>query len=293
MIVLIAGCGYLGKRAAELLRASGHEIIALTRSAESAEALRNQGWEARACDISDAHAVGELPAADAVLHCAASGGGGAIGYQQVYIDGCRNLLAAFPHRPFVFVSSTSVYPQIDGSIVDENSPADPALETGRLLRQAENLALAAGATVLRLAGIYGPQRSVLLKQFLLGQAHIDVRRDPPLTPDGRWINQIHRADAAAAIAHVIRTDTRAEIFNVTDSTPMTQRDIFAGLAARFSLPLPPERAPAADRKRGWSHKRVSNARLQAAGWSPRFVSWFDALDHDPDLVPSIMAQVGL
>lgn len=290
--ILIAGCGYLGKAAAVRLRRDGHRVIGLTRSAASAEALAAEGIEARAGDIADAAFVQSLPEAEAIVHCAASGRGGrAEQYRQVYVEGVRNFLAARPGARLVFTSSSSVYAQIDGSWVTEESPAVPDRETGRLLREAEALALAAGGTVLRLAGIYGPGRSVLLKNFLLGEAQIDVRTEAPATPDGRWINQIHRDDAAAAVAWAVGGGA-AGVFNVADHTPMTQRTVYAELARRFQRPLPPAGPPALDRKRGWTHKRVSSRKLTAAGWNPRFPSWFDALDHDPLLVPSVLAQLG-
>ena len=55
--------------------------------------------------------------------------------------------------------------------------------------------------------------------------------------------------------------------------------------------LPPERPPDTARKRGWTNKRVSNTKLHAAGWREKFPSWFDALDNDPALVPSILASL--
>ncbi len=286
MKVLIAGCGYVGQRLAERLRAAGHDVTGLTHSPESAAAVGGV-----ACDISDAAGVAALPRVDAVIHCAASGrGGGPERYRQVYVEGIRNLVAAQAQARFVFTSSTSVYPQTDGSVVTEESPADPPRESGRLLREAEDLALTAGGAVVRLAGLYGPGRSVLLKQFLLGEAQIDVRTEPPLTPDGRWINQIHRHDAASALAWVLERGLRG-VFNACDLSPMTQRQIYAQLATRFARPLPPEGPPAADRKRGWTHKRVSCAKLAATGWEPRFPSWFHALETDPELVPSVLDQL--
>ena len=103
----------------------------------------------------------------------------------------------------LFTSSTSVYAGSDGAEVTEASPADPERETGRILRQTEDETLAAGGAVVRLAGIYGPGRSVLLQHYLTGQSVIDVRSEPPATPDGRWVNQIHREDAAAAMLHLL------------------------------------------------------------------------------------------
>ena len=156
MRVLIAGCGYVGQRLAEMLRAAGHDVTGLTHSQASAEAVGGV-----ACDISDAAQVAALPRVDAVIHCAASGrGGGAERYRQVYVEGMRNLVAAQAGARFIFTSSTSVYPQTDGSVVTEESHAEPPRESGRLLREAEELALAADGAVARLGGLYGPGRSV-------------------------------------------------------------------------------------------------------------------------------------
>lgn len=282
---LIAGCGYLGMALASLLREHGIQPVCLTRSSEGASRLSSEGWTARAVDITSTDACStlaqEFPTLQTMVHCAASGrGAGETEYAAVYDGGCKNLLNAYPQAQLLFTSSTSVYPQIDGSIVSEESSANPSRTTGKILRQAESRVLAEDGIVLRLAGIYGPARSVLLRNFLNGQASIDVRSTPPLTPDGRWINQIHRDDAAAAILHLAQLPTSltaAEIFNVSDSRPLTQREVYRELSHTFSRPLPPEADPTENRKRGWSHKQVSNAKLLATGWTPRYPDFFTAL----------------
>ena len=55
--------------------------------------------------------------------------------------------------------------------------------------------------------------------------------------------------------------------------------------------MPGTREPDTNRKRGWSHKRVSNIKLLATGWKPRYPSYFDALRDDPDLASSILNLV--
>ncbi len=295
--LLIAGCGYLGQELARQALAAGHAVLGLTRSADSAESLRASGIPAAAADLADPPSLvriaSQCPPETAVIHCAAGGkGGGADTYRAIYLEGIKNLRAAFPDASrFVFTSSSSVYAQIDGSVVTEDFPALPERETGRILREAENETLTAAGTVLRLAGLYGPGRSVLLRQFLAGESVIDVRTEPPATPDGRWVNQIHRADAAAALLMAAQGALQSGIYNVVDSTPMLQRTIYTELAHRFARPLPPEAAPDHTRKRGWTHKRVDNTRLCAADWQPRFPSWFAALDNDPELIPSVTKQL--
>lgn len=292
--LLIAGCGYLGQELARQALAARHTVLGLTRRADSAQALSDAGIPALAADLAaplDGIAA-HCPPETVVVHCAAGGkGGGPDTYRAVYLEGLRNLRAALPGARLVFTSSSSVYAQVDGTLVTEAAPAAPDRETGRILRETEDLTIAGGGTVLRLAGLYGPGRSVLLRQFLAGESVIDIRREPPATPDGRWVNQIHRADAAAALLMAATGALTPGIYNCADSTPLLQRTIYTELARRFQRPLPPEAAPDSARKRGWTHKRVDNSRLRAAGWLPRFPSWFDALNGDPALVPSVLAQL--
>ena len=221
------------------------------------------------CDVGDPAQVRTLPAADLIVHCAASGRGGVDAYQRVYLAGCRNLTEAFPGVPLVFTSSTSVYAQTDGSVVTEDSPAIPARETGRLLLEAERLTLAAAGVVVRLAGIYGPGRSVILQKFLAGEAVLEE--------DGRrFLNQIHRDDAARAIYHLATAGLRGAVFNVCDSRPLAQLDCYAALSRMFARPLPPSGPRDPNRKRGWTHKQVSNEKLRATGWQPQYPSFLEA-----------------
>jgi len=279
MRVIVAGCGFVGEPLRQLLLAGGHEVTGLSLSGAG-------GTEA--CDISDPASVGQLArklgTVDAIVHCASSGRGAdrERTYRSVYLGGCENFLASFAGSRLIFTSSTSVYHQTDASVVVEDSPAEPGAATGKILRAAEDHALAGGGSVARLAGIYGPGRSFLLKRFLEGDAHID----------GRWINQIHRDDAASALAFLLGEGCPPGIFNVADDTPLWQAHCYAELSRRFAVPVPPEGEPDPDRKRGWTNKRVSNAKLRTLGWAPKFPSYFDALDHDAALVPSIRSQVG-
>ncbi|OYW73098.1 MAG: hypothetical protein B7Z37_22900 [Verrucomicrobia bacterium 12-59-8] len=292
MKVLVAGCGFVGERAADLLHAAGHEVIGLTHSSESAARLAMaKPWRTESCDISDHAAVTTLAdklnaaSISVVIHCASSSRGGAEMYQTVYVDGMRHLTQAFPTAFPLYTSSTSVYPQVKGEIVDETSFADPDRDTGRLLREAENIALNSHGAVARLAGIYGPGRSFVLKNLLEGKAAIEGNQG-----QGRILNQIHADDAAAALMHLV-TQRLGGIYNVADDAQMTQRQCLERLGTLFGLKLPGTREPDPNRKRGWSHKRVSNTKLHATGWKPRYASYFDALRDDPDLVSSILDLV--
>lgn len=290
--LLIAGVGYLGSALAERLLAEAGEIrlTGLTRSAPDSTGSGPGLYPLESADLGDHASIQALakklspPAA--IIHCASSGRGGIDAYRAVFVDGVRHLLEAFPEARLFFTSSTSVYGQTDGSLVTEDSPAEPDRETGRLLLATEDLVLAAGGTVLRLAGIYGPGRSVHLQKFLAGTATIESG------PVSRLLNQIHRDDAVGALIHLLSlppATVRSQVFNVADDTPISQRACYEALAHHFDTDLPPEAPPDPNRKRGWTHKAVSNAKLRATGWAPQHRSFPGALTSDPALIPSVRA----
>ncbi len=282
--LLIIGHGYVGSVLARQLDDAGFPVTAVNRSTESG--LR---YPVLPGDVSSLESVRSIAASlsaggpDLIVHCASSSRGGPDAYRSVFIEGLRNLHAVFPGVPVLFTSSSSVYGQIDGSVVTEESEAAPDRETSRLLCEAEQITREGGGVALRLAGIYGPGRSVHVKKMLDSTATIDEGEV------GRYLNQIHRDDAAAAIRHLATVGVghfQGRLFNVVDDTPLTQRECYEGLAAILGLPLPPVAPPELDRKRAWTNKIVSNAALRETGWRPLYPSYLDAVRHDASLVPS-------
>jgi nucleoside-diphosphate-sugar epimerase len=272
--VLIAGCGYVGTAAADLFHDVGWAVEGWTRSAESASGLSGNPYSIHSIDISAANQIATAPPGnfDTVIHCASTRGGDVDAYRRVYWDGARNLLSRFSGARFLFTSSTSVYAQKDGSWATEESSADPELETGRILRETEKFVLARGKIVARLGGVYGPGRSALLKKFLSGQAIIDPEND-------RYVNQVHRDDVAAAFFVLLeRQRPPGEIYNVVDNKPVSLSECYRWLAERLDRPLPAAGGSPTKRKRGESNKRVSNAKLRALGWAPRYPSFVEGME---------------
>lgn len=278
--ILVAGCGYLGERAANLFHEASWTVEGWTASQESASRLRDKPYRVHAVDIASASAVaGALSDFDAIIHCASSGGGGAPEYRRIYYEGARNLIDAFPTATLLFASSTSVYAQRDGSWVDETSVTEPDRETARVLLETERIVLANGGIVARLAGIYGPQRSFLLRKFLAGEANVDAAND-------RFVNQVHRDDIATAL--VLLLSQRKElgergateeknIFNVADDRPFFTRELYEWLANCLDRPIIASHAHSAPRKRGENNKRVSNHKLRALGWRPEYPTFEEGM----------------
>jgi nucleoside-diphosphate-sugar epimerase len=268
--ILIAGCGYVGQAAADLFHGQHWKVEGWTSTTQSAARLVNRPYPVRAVDITGLVAVSAAPGEfDVVVQCVSTSGGDVEDYRRLYLGGARTLIHRFPAARILFTSSTSVYAQADGMIVDETSPAEPAHEKGKILRETEELILANGGIVARLGGIHGPGRSYFLSKFLESKAVID--------PTGqRFINQVHRDDIASALLLLAEQHAgKGEVFNVVGDRPITAKEAYEWLALRLGKSLPAPAQGTVLRKRGRSNKQVSNAKLRAIGWEPRYPT-FDA-----------------
>src|SRR5437870_10937123 len=195
MRVLIVGCGYVGLPLGTELVRQGHEVFGMRRSASSDAYLAAAGIKPLTGDITRPEALAKLPAIyDWVVNCVSSAHGGVDDYLAVYLHGTRNLiewLSPAPPQKFVYTSSTGVYGQTDGSWVEETSPTEPAADTAKVLVQTEKLLRESApkfpAVVLRVAGIYGPDRGYWLQQYLKNEAKLEGKGE-------RILNMIHRDD---------------------------------------------------------------------------------------------------
>lgn len=273
MRVLIVGCGYVGKALGKELIHQGHEVVGLTRTPDSHAELTEIGIVPLITDITRQTNLAKLPSAyDWVVNCVSSSRGDS-DYRSIYFEGTRNLiqwLSPTPPKKFVYTSSTSVYAQIDGSLVTELSPTEPITETARILLETEKFlsqSAARGfpAVILRVVGIYGPGRGYWLNQFLNGEATIEGKGD-------RFLNMVHRDDVVGAIIAALKKGSPGEIYNVADDEPARQIDLFRWLSKQLSKELPPsvEREQRVERKRGWTNKKISNAKLKSLGYEFKY-----------------------
>lgn len=145
--------------------------------------------------------------------------------------------AAPAWRRLVYLSTIGVYGDHDGRWIDETTPPDPANDRGATRLAVEAAWLALGApprrqvAVLRLAGIYGPGRSVV-DDLREGSAR---RIDKP----GQVFNRIHVADIAGAIAGAFDSPAAQGVWNVTDDEPAPAPDVVAYGAELLGVEPPP------------------------------------------------------
>lgn len=130
-----------------------------------------------------------------------------------------------------------------------------------VLRETEELLLRAvaeskfPAVILRVAGIYGPDRGHGFKQFLSGEAQLEG--------DGsRMLNMIQRDDVIGSVIAALKSGRAGEIYNAVDDEPVSQLHFFRWLAEALDKPLPPSGPVDTDRKRGVTNKKISNRKLK-------------------------------
>ncbi len=181
----VFGAGYVGGALARRALANGWRVTALTRNAATAAELRAAGADVVVAELaSDSwwSAPEFAGVAERVAVTVAAGGGGAEGYRRSYVEGLRSVVGWGRWSAergilgrLVYTSSTSVYPQDGGARVTEADAVGGDAETTRALVEAERIcgewtqATGAGATVLRLAGIYGPERVHMVEQVRSGE----------------------------------------------------------------------------------------------------------------------------
>jgi len=278
--LVVFGAGYVGQAVVTEALRRGAKVTALTRNAEKAARLRETGSRVVVADLATEAWHEEIEAADLVVNCVSSGGGGLAGYQHSYVDGTRSIASwlrkSRPAQVFLYTSSTSVYPQ-SGGVVDETAPTEGASGTARLLLEAEAVVRQAVETqachrgvVLRLAGIYGPERHHLLDQLRAGVRPLPGRGDHRL-------NLVYRDDIVSAVMVALASAGNPErgpyeVFNVADDGPVPKRALVEWLAARLGLPFPGFSGEAVPGRRADPPDRVvSNAKIRTLlGWAPRF-----------------------
>lgn len=263
---LVVGCGYLGERVARGWLESGSPVVGVTRRATRAAELKAIGIEPAIVDVTAADPgwsalLAEIGCPTTVFWGVGFDRTAGRSHRDVHVDGLRRLLDALtttvdeesPPR-LIFSSSTGVWGDEGGGVVNEATPPNPGREAGRVLVEAEALLAAhrlGPGTVLRFAGLYGPDRLPRLDDLRAG---LPIAADPD-----SWLNLIHVDDAAAIVRGLAAAASPRPLYVVSDGRPVRRREWYGRLADLTGSPAPTW-DPAAPRTRG-ADKRVDPSLL--------------------------------
>ena len=230
--LLILGCGDVGMRMLPLVR-DRFRVFAVTSQATRRDELRAAGAIPIIANFDDPASLTRLTGlATAIVHLAPP-------RPEGEKDGrTRNLTAILPDRAtLVYVSTTGVYGDCGGALVDETRPVHPQNARAKRRVDAEHVlrdwARRSGARlgILRVPGIYAADR-LPLERLKKGT--------PALRPDDDvYTNHIHAADLARIIVLALYRAAPARIYHAVDDSAMKMGEYFDAVAAAFDLPRPP------------------------------------------------------
>ena len=277
--LLMLGAGFSGKAIGETFKAAGFSVSGTTRSAEKAESLRALGIAPILYDGGDISGglVADMARATHVVQSIAPGKDG----DPLFRAGSPALSTLMPKLEWAgYLSTVGVYGDHKGGWVDEDTVLNPVSVRSVERVEAENSWLGFGTAshlpvaVLRLAGIYGPGRNAL-RNMEEGTARRLIKKD-------QVFNRIRVEDIGGSALFLAQTRLGG-VWNITDDEPGPPQDVVAEAARLMAMPTPPdipfetaELSPMARSFYG-ENKRVSNAKLRAAGFEFRFPNYRQSL----------------
>ncbi|WP_426751608.1 GNAT family N-acetyltransferase [Myxococcus sp. Y35] len=246
--LVLLGSGYTLTRFAVAEARAGRDVRAATRDATRRAELERAG--ARVTSLEEA--LTQTAGAHVVVSVPPEAG---------LDDRIASALAERPPERLIYLSSTGVYGRARGH-VDEDTPVELSTPSARARIDAESRFLPLGAMVMRIAGIYGPGRSMHTR-LLSGALRL------PEGGGGR-ISRIHVDDLVDAIRVVLVRGDAGAVYCVADDRAAPTEEPVAWLCQRLGVPMPPRVPLESLNETVRGDRAVSNARLRTLGWAPRY-----------------------
>ena len=263
--ILIVGFGYVGQKLAQILFNEGHIVSALRRSETISDYASVNSVDVTCKESMNTVLVSDL---DVIIYTVSADTQSEESYKSAYVTGvenCRTIIerAKNENLRFIFTSSTGVYGQDDGSEVNEESETVPSSFTGEILLQGERAALSlpCKSNIVRLSGIYGPERNYLIRKVLSGEA---ISVNPQA-----YTNRIHRDDAAAILKWVSEHENPSKIYLGVDDAQATQEEVLEYLSKRLGVSKPTFNS----QFRQGLNKRCSNKLSKSQGFTLLYPSY--------------------
>ncbi|MDR6574399.1 nucleoside-diphosphate-sugar epimerase [Curtobacterium sp. 320] len=262
-VFLTGASGYIGSSVLRALVAHEHEVTALVRTDEKAQAVRDAGGRALVGDVTDTDVVRRLAhEADAVVHTASA--------QGIDADFIATVLTALEGTPKPFVHTGGIFTFGDSTDISEQSPlSPPALTAWRVPNEATVRASSVRTTIIAPGIVYG--RGAGIPAMFVGDGEHEVR----LVGDGsqRWTT-VHTDDLGELYVLALhRGEQDGYVVAATGDNP-TVREIAE--AGAHGSPIVAESVDASRERLGTEyadalllHQEASGAHARSAfGWNP-------------------------
>ncbi len=234
--LLIVGCGDVALRMVGLLRGR-YRLFALSHSAQRLGLLRDHGIVPLAGDLDDPATLLRLAGLPHdILHFAPPPSQGSLDLRTSNLIRALRRSGSIPQR-LVYISTSGVYGDCLGALVDEPRPLRPQSDRARRRVDAERLLRAWGrasgvrVVILRVPGIYAADR--------LPIERIQAGTPTLAQPEDAYTNHIHADDLARIVLAALARGRPGRTYNAADGSWLKMGDYFDLVAKSFDLPLPP------------------------------------------------------
>jgi nucleoside-diphosphate-sugar epimerase len=234
MLISVLGCGWLGLPLAEALVAKGFEVKGSVTSFAKHELMRQRGIRPYRLVLETDHI--EMDDADFFntdLIIVSIPPRRADDVERIFpaqIGQLIRFLKEYRVPRVLFISSTSVYPEISG-IVKEDDAVTPDKVSGRALLEAEKLLIrdhAFKTTIIRFGGLIGADRNPA--RFLTRRKEVFDGSKP--------VNLIHRDDCIQIILELIGQEVWGEVFNACCPVHPTRKEFYEKASEVSGIPAP-------------------------------------------------------
>lgn len=230
---LIVGCGYVGRRLAQ--RLAPIPTTALVSSENSARELARAGINAAALDLDTLQRGHPLVAQLDGVTLFYLAPPPPEGESDTRINRFLEFSSGRP-AALIYMSTTGVYGNTDGALVDESTPVNPVTPRAQRRVSAEEITRVwcvehqVRRVVLRVPGIYGPHRLPLER----------LRSGEPLLQDedAGYANHIHVDDLVEVCLSAALNPEARGVYNVTDGNHLTSTAFSRLVAQAAGIPLP-------------------------------------------------------
>ena len=237
--ISILGCGWLGLPLAKTLITKGNSINGSTTSENKLSILKDAGINPFLVEIEEKEVsqnIDSFLAESEILIIDIPPKLRAVdpnSEKKAFVDKIKNLIPFIEKstiKKVLFVSSTSVYSDDNGFIVEETIP-NPETESGKQLFLVENLLQQNQnfeTTILRFGGLIGEDRHPVT--FLAGKENLE-------NPDAP-VNLIHQKDCIGIIEEILNQSKWNDVYNAVAPFHLSRKDYYTQKAIEMNLPLP-------------------------------------------------------
>jgi len=237
--IVIIGCGDIGQRVAKIWKNLEKSVFGIARSENSLNSLRQQHIQALSADLDDSaslHKIKSNITKHSLLYYFAPPPAKGVEDTRM-LNFLHHLNADSLPSHVIYISTSGVYGDQQGKLINENTPVNPQVDRAKRRYHAEqqlqqwSIKNSVPVTILRVGGIYGPNRLPL--QRIKDQIPMLHENLAPST------NRIHADDLAHVCVAAACQKAEGEIYNVSDGSNSNMTEYFNTLADFFELPRPP------------------------------------------------------